>query len=295
MKKNGSQLSQKIRYLALSTRRIVLSRLLGAYRSAFQGRGMEFLQVRPFEIGDDVRHIDWNVTARMRQPYIKTFQEEHALSVLLIVDISGSMNFGSEGQRKCEMAAEVAALIAFAALENRDQIGLLLFAKDVELYLPPLNRRQHVMRILKEVLTPHKQTSRTNLNHMLDFLGHLKRQPDLCFFISDLLTPLPERSLRIAAKRADWIAVHIEDPLEHTLPQVGLLHMMDAETGQTCYVDSSNPAFQQDFTKQQQQTRETQAASLKKCGIDLLKLSTDQPYDRLLERFFLHRQRKRRA
>lgn len=295
MKKNGSLLSKKIRYLALSTRRIVLSRLLGAYRSAFQGRGMEFLQVRPFEIGDEVRHIDWNVTARMRQPYVKTFQEEHALSVLLIVDVSGSMDFGSEGQRKCELAAEVAALIAFAALENRDQIGLLLFAKGVELYLPPLNRRQHVMRILKEILTPRPQGGTTNLSRMLDFLGHLKKQPDLCFFISDLQTPLPEHSLRIAAKRADWISLHIEDPLEQKLPQVGLVHMIDAETGQTCYVDSSNLSFQQDFTSQVQKTRETQAACLKKCGIDLLSLSTNQPYDRLLERFFFHRQRKRHA
>lgn len=295
MKEKETALAQKIRYLALSTRRVVLSRLLGAYRSAFQGRGMEFLQVRPFEVGDETRYIDWNVTARMRQPYVKTFQEEHALSVLLIVDVSGSMDFGSKGRRKCEMAAEVAALIAFAALENRDRIGLLLFADDVELYLPPASRKQHVMRILREILTPRKQVGLTSLNRMLHFLGHLSRRPDLCFFISDLQTPLPTRPLRIAAKRSDWIALQIGDPLESGLPPVGLVHLMDCETGQECYVDSSDPSFQKDFTEQQQKAQKERAASLRKCGVDLLTLTTDQPYERLLESFLLQRQRKIRA
>lgn len=295
MQDNRSQTFKKIHYLALSTRRLVLNHLLGAYRSAFQGRGMEFLQVRPFEIGDDVRHMDWNVTARMRHPYVKTFQEEHALSVLLIVDISGSMNFGSQEARKSEMAAEVAALIAFSALENRDQIGLLLFAQDVELYLPPNSRKQHVMRILKEILTPRKRAGATGLNRMIHFLGHLKRRPDLCFFISDLQTSLPLRALRTAAKRSDWIALQIEDPLEKKLPSVGLIHLTDCETGQTCYVDSSNAAFQKDFTAEQQKKEKERATSLKQCGIDLLSLSTAEPYEHALQRFFLERKRKVRA
>lgn len=286
-------LAKKIRYIALSTRRIVLTRLLGAYRSAFYGHGMEFGEVRPFQVGDDVRHMDWNVTARMRQPYVKTFQEEHALSILLIVDVSGSMDFGS-CQRKSQVAAEVAALIAFSALESRDRVGLLLFAQDVELYLPPNSRKAHVMRILREILTPRTSAGTTALNRCLHFVGHLKRKPDCCFFISDLKVPLPARLLRICAKRSDWITVQIEDPLEKHFPPVGLVHLVDAETGQTCYIDSSNALFQKALQQQQQQ-EEQSAACLKRCGIDVLKLSTDEPYDNSLKRFFLQRKRKRGA
>lgn len=289
------KVAKKIRYLALASRRIVLNRLLGAYRSAFQGRGMEFFQVRPFQVGDEVRYMDWNVTARMRAPYVKTFQEEHALAVLLVVDVSGSMDFGSSKERKCETAAEVAALIAFAALENRDQVGLLLFAQDVELYLPPGSRKSHVMRILREILTPRKRSGSTDMSRMLYFLGHLRKQPDLCFLISDLQTALPARALRVAAKRSDWIALQIHDPLEESFPHVGLVHLMDCETGQTCYVDSSHPFFQRDFMQQQQKREKECATCLKACGIDLLNLSTDVPYDRVIERFFAQRERKRRA
>src|SRR5688572_20102986 len=227
------ELLKKIRKIEIYTSKLVNDRLAGQYQSVFKGRGMAFSEVRQYLPGDDVRLIDWNVSARMNEPYVKLFVEEREMTVMLLIDMSASGLFGSIAQSKREVAAEVAALVAFSAIKNNDRVGLIIFTDQVERFVPPKKGKKHVLRVISEILTYEPRSPRTNLGVGLDFLGRIARRRAVAFMVSDFLaSPAQyERSLRITARRHDLVPVTVTDPLEEAFPDVGLLELEDPETG----------------------------------------------------------------
>ncbi|MFN4259842.1 MAG: DUF58 domain-containing protein [Gemmataceae bacterium] len=284
------QLSRQIRRLQIRARRAVEDLLGGAYHSVFKGTGMAFEEVREYQPGDDVRRIDWNVTARMGHPFIKRYIEERELTVMLALDVSGSQQFGTQRQPKREIAAEIAALLAFSAYGNNDKVGLLAFSDHVELYLPPRKSTQHILRIIREVLGYPPGQRRTHLAQALDYLNRVQRRRAIVFLISDFLDHDYERPLRRAARRHDLIAVHISDPREEELPPVGLLEVVDAETGRHWLLDTSAAAVRQAYADQAQQRRASLRQLLRSARIDLIDTSTEGGHLDALMRFFETRQ-----
>src|SRR6478672_7201171 len=236
-------LLRKIRKIEIVTERLVRDRMAGQYHSVFKGRGIAFSEVREYMPGDDIRLIDWNVSARMNETYVKLFVEEREMTVLLLVDMSASGRFGSREQEKRELAAELAAILAFSAIRNNDRVGLIIFTDEVERFVPPKKGKKHVLRVVSEILQFKEKSRRTALDVGLDFLGHVIRRKAVAFLISDFLAPVGsyERALRITARRHDLIPVRVSDPLEEALPDVGLIEMVDPETGGVVVFDTGGP------------------------------------------------------
>jgi uncharacterized protein (DUF58 family) len=285
------EILRKVRRIEIRTRRIVDETLAGGYHSVFKGRGMEFSEVREYQIGDDVRTIDWNVTSRMGHPYVKKYVEERELTVLLAVDISGSSRFGSTAQSRSEVVAEICALLAFAAARNNDRVGLLLFSDRIEKYVPPRKGRRHVLRVLREVLYYEPAGKRTNLALALETVRRLQRRRAVVFVLSDFLAAEFERPLRLASRFHDLVALVVRDPREASLPAVGLVGLEDAETGECVIVDTSQAGLRERF----RQAAEARAARLQglfqKLAVDAVELWTDRAYDAPLVRFFARRAR----
>src|SRR5580692_4562571 len=247
-------LLKKIRKIEIVTERLVRDRMAGQYHSVFKGSGIAFSEVRQYMAGDDIRMIDWNVSARMNEVYVKLFTEEREMTVLLLVDMSASGRFGSRVQEKRELAAEIAAVIAFSAIRNNDRVGLVIFTDDVEHFVPPKKGKKHVLRVISEILSFQPRSRRTNLATALQFVGRIARRRAVTFLISDFLAPPAtyERALRITARRHDLVPVSVTDPLEHALPNVGLVELEDPETGEIVVFDTSGPesrAFSRDAKK----------------------------------------------
>lgn len=282
-----------VRRIQIRTRRLVETQLLGAYRSAFKGRGVEFEEVREFQPGDDTRYIDWNVTARMHAPFVKNFREERELTVMLLVDISASTQFGSNGRSKSDIIAEIGALIAFSAIANNDKIGLLLFSGDVEKYIPPTKGQKHALRVVRELLTAKAHQKGTDLNQALTFLSRLQRKPAVCFVISDFLTGDLANSLKVAAKRYDCIAVRVLDQRELTLPKLALMRLRDLESGLELLVDGTNRSLNNAFRTRGEKLLQQQAQVFERLGIGLIDVRTDTPYEQAMRRYFYSRKRKR--
>ena len=283
-----------VRRIEIRTSRVVTESLAGRYHSVFRGRGVEFSEVREYAPGDDARSIDWNVTSRMGQPYIKTFVEERELTVLLVVDISASAGFGTAGRLKSEVAAEVAAVIAFAAIRNLDRVGLLLFSGGVDLFLPPGRGIEHVLRVVREVLVRRPAAGGTGLGRALDTLARLQRRRGVVFIISDFLDTDWEAALGRLARRHDVIAVTVEDRLESALPRAGLIRLVDAETGGTRVVDTASARVRRVYAERAAARLEALAGTLSRAGVDRIRLRTDQPWERPLVQFFRRRERRRR-
>lgn len=285
---------REIRRIQMRTKHLVDTLLLGSYRSAFKGIGMEFEEVRPFQPGDDVRYIDWNVTARSGAPHVKTFREERALTVLLVVDISASGLFGSTHRSKSSLMAEIGALLAFSAIENQDKIGLLLFSSRIEKYLPPKKGLRHALRVVRELLVTEPQERGTDLGQALSFLRSVQRRTCICFVLSDFLTTGYEQALKVASKHYDLIAVRVSDPGEKSLPPLKLVTLQDLEAQQERLVDLSNPAFRAAFAQQVEQRLERQDRLFHQLGVGLIDLQTDQTYEKAIHRFFKSREKRHR-
>jgi uncharacterized protein (DUF58 family) len=286
-----ADLMRKVRRIEIATNRLVDQGIAGDYHSVFKGLGMEFAEVRPYQPGDDVRTIDWNVTARMSAPFVKKYVEERDLTVFLVVDVSGSLSFGSRAILKRELAAEIAALLSFAALRNQDRVGAALVSDRLELFLEPRRRRTHVLRMVREILDRPAQGG-TDLEKGLDaVLATLKRRSVL-FVISDFLDSPCTRALKAAAARHDVVAVEIVDPRDQEIPSVGPVVLRDAETGETALVSGRRMARR--HAEKRRREREDFLRITRKLGIDRLELRTDRPYINTLLAFFEQRRNRKR-
>jgi uncharacterized protein (DUF58 family) len=288
-------LIKRIRRLEISTRKVVSDMLAGQYHSVFKGRGMAFSEVRQYQPGDEIRIIDWNVTARMNDTYVKVFTEERELTVLLLVDVSASEEFGSSGRSKAEIAAEVAAQIAFSAIANNDRVGLVLFSDRIEKVIPPKKGRKHVLRVVSDILSFRPIGRATDLNVGLNYLSRLWKRKAVTFLISDFLTSRFETSLRIVSRKHDLVPVVITDPLEQQFPRVGLVEMEDPETGIRVVVDSSDRNVQQAFVGAMAARRAERQRLFKKLELDHVELKAGEEYVSALARFFRARARRMAA
>jgi uncharacterized protein (DUF58 family) len=296
------EILKKIRQIELRTNRLVNETLGGQYHSVFKGQGMNFEEVREYQPGDEVRTIDWNVTARMNHPFVKKFVEERELTLMLVVDLSGSGLFGSGEQSKRELAAEIASVLAFSAIRNNDKVGLILFTDDVEKYIPPKKGRRHVLRVIREILFFEPQRRGTNMSGALDFLNRVTAHRAITVVISDFLEPVFENSkansslssvLRQANRRHDVVAVQIIDPHELELPALGRLILRDAETGDVVEVNTS-AATRRAFAEQQKTQQGELERMLRGARIDAIRLRTNESYAGALGRFFETREKRRR-
>jgi uncharacterized protein (DUF58 family) len=288
------ELLKKIRQIEIRTQRLVTETLAGHYHSVFKGQGMNFDEVREYQPGDDVRSIDWNVTARMNHPFIKKFVEERELTVVLIVDISGSGLFGSVHQSKRELAAEVASVLAFSAIRNQDKVGLLLFSEGVEKFIPPRKGRRHVLRVIREILFCQPVQRGTKLRAALDFVLRVLPHRSIAVILSDFIGPIPLTALRQVNRRHDVVAVQISDRYERELPPLGRLLLRDAETGELVEINTANERRRAAFAMRQSRSHEDLSRLLRSAAIDTIQLQTDQPYAAALGRFFNTRERRRR-
>ena len=286
------ELIRRVRRIEIRTRRLVEESLAGAYHSSFKGRGMEFAEVREYVPGDDVRTIDWNVTASMGHPFVKKFTEERELTVVLLVDASASGRFGTETSTKLQMAAEISALLTFSALRNNDRVGLLLFTDEVELFLPPRKGREHGLRVLREVLAFEAKGRGTRINLALEFLQRVVTKRAVVFLVSDFFDQGYERTLRVAARKHDMVAISVEDPRESQLPAVGLVAVVDPETGQPGVIDAGSARVRRRYAELAAEARQRKKEVLRRSGIDLLELSTGEPYEPPFVRFFRERARR---
>ncbi len=287
---------RKVRRIEIKTRRLVSETLAGTYHSAFRGHGMEFAEVREYQHGDDVRSIDWNVTSRAsradRPLYVKLFTEERELTVMVLADVSGSTAVGSAAQLKSELMAELTGLVAFAAIANRDRVGLIRFSDHVEQYLPPKTGTTHALRVVREILIPPTVRRRTDLAGALQLLLRVQRRPAVVFLISDMLADDFERPLRLAAKRHDLVVLEVVDPLERRLPSAGLVLIEDAETGARRLVDTSSVAVRAALAAEATRRRDATRAAVRRAGADLVPLDASFPYDKPLLRYFRERARR---
>ena len=286
-------LFKKIRRIHFQTTHPVNSILAGAYKSAFKGRGMEFEEVREYQSGDEIRLIDWNVTARMNHPYVKNFREERELTVTLIVDISASTNFGSGHHLKSELIAEISALLAFSAIKNHDKVALILFTDRVEKYFPPRKGTRHVLRIIRELLTYKSEKKGTNIGSALSFLSKVQKQSSICFLISDGISPDYSKEVAIGAKKHDLILLAITDPCEFQLPNLNLATFSDLETGEEKLIDTSSKEVENNLKESTEQRLNVQRNLMQRYGASFLKIDTDQSYIHQLRLFFVSRQRGR--
>lgn len=283
---------RRVRRIEIRTRRLVEESLAGSYHSVFKGRGMEFAEVREYEPGDDVRSIDWNVSARMGHPFVKKFTEERELTVMLVVDGSGSQRFGTAESTKLGLAAEISALLAFSAIRNGDRVGLLLFTDRVERFVPPRKGREHGLRVIREVLAFEPEGRGTDLGRALTVLQRVVPKRAVVFVVSDFQDDAFERPLRVAARKHDVVAIRTSDPRERELPPSGLVAAFDPETGAAVLVDAGSPRVRSAYAHRALALRLRATEVLDRAGVDLLELDTAEPFDRALLRFFRERARR---
>lgn len=288
-----SEIHRRIRRLEIKTLRLVHNIFGGEYQSVFKGRGIEFDEVREYQEGDDPRLIDWNVTARMDRLFVKKFVEERELSIMLVVDVSASEDFGSVGPMKRELAAELAAAITMSALHNHDQVGACLFSDRVERFVKPKKGRGHVNRLVREVLTCQPAGRGTDYAVVERFLMGLLKQRSVVFFVSDFLSPGFERPLRLLATRHDVIPVLIADPRERSLPDVGLVRLEDPETGESVVIDTHSAEVRKQYARRTAEAHQARIDAFRRLGLDHLELRTDEGYVKPLIRFFQARQSRR--
>ena len=281
-----------MRRIEIRTRRLVEESLAGSYHSVFKGRGMEFAEVREYEPGDDVRSIDWNVSARMGHPYVKKFTEERELTVMLVVDGSGSQRFGTAPATKLQLAAEISALLAFSAIRNGDRVGLLLFTDRVERFVPPRKGREHGLRVIREVLAFEPAGRGTDLGKALTILQRVVPKRAVVFAVSDFQDAEFERPLRVAARKHDVVGLWTADPRERELPPVGLVAAFDPESGESVLLDAGSPAVRSSYAQRALSRAAAARGILDRTGVDVLELNTAEPYDRSLVRFFRERARR---
>jgi len=287
-----SEILKRVQRIQIVANRSVNDLLAGQYKSVFRGRGMEFDEVREYQPGDDIRTIDWNVTARAGTPFIKRFCEERELTVLFLVDVSASGAFGSTDRSKLDLVVEIAALLMFSALKNNDKVGLILFCDQVLSFFPPRKGKSNVLRLIHEMVSSEPVARETNLAESLDYLNRVQKRRAVVFLISDFQAESARRTLAVSNKRHDLIAVTVIDPRERQLPDVGFISFQDAETGEIVEVDTRHPRVRRMFELQASQREAGLSDELKKVGVDELSITTGEPYATSLRRFFDAREKR---
>lgn len=286
------ELLKKVRRIEIKTNRLSRHLFSGEYHSSFKGRGMSFSEVRAYNYGDDIRAIDWNVTARLREPYIKVFEEERELSLMIVADISGSGNFGSRGQMRREVITEIGATLAFSALQNNDKVGLLLFSDRIERFIPPQKGRSQVLHIIREMLEFQPKSRGTNIAHGLEYLNAVLRKSGIVFLLSDFLDSDYERALRITGRRHDLVGIRLTDPLEKSIPSLGVLPIYDAESGNTQWVDLSNKVARDKYKSWMEGKEAYCHRSLKAARAGKIDVTLGESYAQALLQFFKRRNRR---
>lgn len=282
----SASIFKKIQRIKIQTTHLANDILAGSYRSAFKGKGMEFEEVREYQPGDDVRSIDWNVTARMNHPYVKNFREERELNVTLAVDVSFSTRFGSGGQLKSELLAEIAAVIAFSAIKNNDKIALILFSDKVEKYLPPQKGSRHVLRIIRELLTYKPQGNGTNIGEALSFLGRVQKRSGICFLLSDFICPDYSKEAAVIVRKHDLVPIAMIDAAENAFPKMNLVSFSDLETGALNLVDTSSTDVQSFLLQSTEERLNAQKKLMQKLGTEFCVIRSQNPYVPQLQKFF---------
>lgn len=283
---------QKIRRLEIRMRGLVANVFSGEYHSAFKGSGMEFAEVRPYQIGDDVRNIDWNVSARFDEPFVKVFQEEREQTLMIVVDVSGSEQFGTQGFFKKDLAAEIGAILGFSAQQNNDKVGLLLFSDEVELFVPPQKGKRHILRLIREIYVHEPKSKKTNLNVPIQHLLRVLHRRSIVIWISDFMAEQYEQNMRILARKHDCIAICLVDKRERYLPNVGLIRLIDAETGVLKWIDTADKGARNSINKQLMLQRQNRAETLNRLRIDVVEIDTDGDYMEPLNQFFIRRSKR---
>lgn len=286
------ELVKKLKKIEIYTSRLANDQLAGSYHSVFKGRGMAFSEVRQYQPGDDVRFIDWNVSARMNDTYVKVFTEEREMTVMLLVDLSASERFGSTDKPKIETVAEVAALLAFSAIKNNDRVGLILFTDRIERFVPPKKGRSHVMRVVTEILNANPEGEGTDLRVALDLLGGIGKRRTVAFVISDFIADQYEKALKVVAAKHDVIPIQILDPREDELADVGLALVEDLETGELVEVDTSNSKVRVEYAREAQRQRAAREHLFRRLQLDHVTMSTERDFVRPLTELFRLRQRR---
>lgn len=284
-----AELLKKVRKIEIKTKGLSKHIFSGEYQSAFKGRGMSFSEVRDYQYGDDVRNIDWNVTARTGSAHIKIFEEERELTVMLLIDVSQSSFFGTADQMKNELITEMSAVLSFSAIQNNDKVGVIFFSDTIEKFIPPKKGKQHILRIIRELINFEPKQTGTNLGQALEYLNNVIKKRSICFILSDFMAQGYETPLRIASRRHDVVGVHLYDPREEELPNIGLMRAVDAETGHVQWVDTSIKAVRENYATWFQENRQYFRSSFLKSGSDVLSVRTDESYIKVLHQFFKKR------
>lgn len=288
-----AEIIKKVRELEIKSKKLTSDLFTGEYHSAFKGKGMSFKEVREYAAGDDIRFIDWNVSARFGHPYSKIFEEERELTVMLLVDISSSSLFGTESARKKDIITEIAAVISFSAVNNADKIGVIFYSDQVEAFIPPKKGKQHALYIVRELLSKEPKGKGTAVSKALRYFNNSAKQKSIAFVLSDFIDANYEDALRIAAKKHDVIGIKIYDRMDKQLPDAGLLQVKDAESGATKWVDSSNAFVRYSYEQEFFRITEYSTQAFKKAGCDLLHVKTGEDYVRVLQRFFRSRNKQK--
>jgi uncharacterized protein (DUF58 family) len=284
------ELLKKVRKIEIKTRRLSDHLFSGEYHTSFKGKGMTFAEVRQYQFGDDIRAIDWNVTARYNEPYVKVFEEERELTMILMIDVSASQAFGTHIQRKTDMATEIAATLAFSATQNNDKIGLVLFTDQIELYIPPKKGKSHVLRIIREMIEYKPQSTKTNISQALKFLSSVQKKKAIVFMISDFMTEdLYEQTLKIAGRKHDVTGIRVFDPREQELPNIGVVQVQDAESGNASFVNTSSKSVRVGYAKYFYQQSEYFKNTFSRSGSGTVQVRADESYVTKLLSYFKSR------
>ena len=283
------EILKKVRKIEIKTKRLSDNVFGGEYHSAFKGRWMTFSEVRPYQCGDDIRNIYWNVTARYNETYVKVFEEERELTLMLLVDVSGSELFGSLQQFKNEILTEIAATLAFAALQNNDKTGLILFSDQVELYIPPKKGKSHILRIIRELIEFQPKNKKTNIAKAFEFLNKVTKKRTITFVLSDFIDKDYQKPLQIAARKHDLTGIRLYDPREETLPNVGLILAQDAESGALSYLDTTSAALRKAYEQFYRERTDYFETTFRRLGAGVLQCRTDESYSKKLLGYFKYR------
>ena len=286
---NTKELLKKVRRIELKTKGLSNQIFSGEYHSAFKGRGMAFSEVREYLPGDEIRTIDWNVTARLNQPYVKVFEEERELTVVLLVDLSKSDSFGTHEQLKKELITEICAVLSFSAIQNNDKIGVIFFSNKVEKFIPPKKGKSHILRIIRELLEFKPESNKTDISVALQYLNNVIKKRSITFVLSDFIDDQFSDALKIANKKHDVVALRVYDRLEEELPDIGLVQFEDAESGELKWVNTSNKKVRQHYQKENQKKRELLASTFKRAGVDFAEIATGESYVQPLIKLFKKR------
>lgn len=285
-----NEILKKVRKIEIKTRGLSSNIFAGQYHSAFKGRGMAFSEVREYQFGDDVRDIDWNVTARFHRPYVKVFEEERELTVMLLIDVSGSLQFGTRNQTKQQMLTEIAATLAFSAIQNNDKIGVIFFSDRIEKYIPPKKGRKHILYIIREMIDFRPESHKTDLSLAFEYLGRVMKRRCTAFVISDFYDPQSfEKPLQVCRSRHDLVAIQVFDPLLRNLPDVGLMRIVDAETGKEQYIDTSSKALRKAHANYWQERMATLKHGFAKSSVDFVSVATNEDFVKALRLMFAMR------